>query len=94
MTELNKTMYAWATGLIEISNRCPHGAITVARGPEDHLRISIVAARLGYNGEYIVPNVPEAPDSNAAVDALIAFRKQIKLRLSMYAAKATEGNCD
>lgn len=88
---MNKTMYAWASGLIEIGNRCPRGALTVARAPEDLLKRSLVAARLGYDGEHIVPGVPEAPDGSAAVDALIAFRQQVKTRLSMYAAKATGG---
>lgn len=75
--------YAWATGRIDFGQRMPSGALPIAKGPARKLRGVIAAtARLSYDGKvWLVPGVPEAPNENAAVDALIAYGKAVESRL-------------
>ncbi len=81
-----KVMYAWASGLIEIDDECPEGAIAIAEGTPEALEYSLIFARRGYDGEYIVPGIPEAKEgSDEAVDALIRFQYEIKKRIKAYA---------
>ena len=65
--------FCWANGQIGFGRRAPEGAIGFAAGPAKPLRQAIAAtARLAYDGEtLLVPGVPEAPDQNAGVDALV-----------------------
>jgi DNA-directed RNA polymerase subunit RPC12/RpoP len=73
--------WCWASGLIEFGdeNEVPDGAIVIARGTADRIKAVVgVLARRGYGasaGKLLVPGVPEAENGNAAVDALIAWRK-------------------
>ena len=78
--------YCWASGLIQFGPRCPDGAIEIARGPLEPLRRLILpAARMAYDGNPLVPGVPEAnasADDMAAIDALIAWRAALTQRSS------------
>jgi hypothetical protein len=69
--------WCWASGLIEIGETVPEGAIKFAHGPKSNLETLISAlARHGKGaseGKLIVPGIPEAADQQAAGDALQAF---------------------
>lgn len=75
--------YCWKSGLIELGQRVPSGAIEIATGPAKPLREMIeVVSRHAYDGKsLLVPGVPEADNKDAAVDALIAFKDWIKPRV-------------
>lgn len=64
--------YCWATGRIDFGKVVPEGAIEMARGTSRRVRREIArTARLAYDGKtLLVPGIPEAESSNAAVDAL------------------------
>ncbi|WP_304169651.1 hypothetical protein [Lonsdalea britannica] len=75
--------WCWASGLIEIGD-CPpssepdgSGAIMFATGPKYALKGFLdVVARHGKGdstGKLLVPGVPEAPDSDMALDALMSW---------------------
>lgn len=86
--------YAWATGRIEFGRTLPDGAIAIGEGPAKMLRERVnVLARHGYeNGVLIVPGVPEAANSNAAVDALIKFSKWLARSMNRLNITAEEFN--
>lgn len=77
--------WCWASGLIEIGDEPPvenpdgSGAILIATGPKYALRAFLdVVARHGKGesaGKLLVPGIPEATDSAAALDALEAWLK-------------------
>ncbi|MBI0436419.1 hypothetical protein [Dickeya dianthicola] len=73
--------WCWASGLIEIGDELPadnhpsgSGVIQIATGPKCALQGFLdVVARHGKGdsaGKLLVPGVPEAPDGDAAIDAL------------------------
>ena len=69
------TLYAWASGILEIGSRLPEGALPVARGRKAEMETIQQRARLAYDGEtWLVPGIPEAHNQAAAVDALLAFK--------------------
>jgi hypothetical protein len=74
--------WCWASGLIEFGTETPSGAIAIASGPADLLRLRVGAiARHGIGaneGKLLAPGVVEAPNQNAACDALIALVKWCK----------------
>lgn len=69
--------WCWRSGLIEIGDRVPAGAIGLVRGPARQLRETLeVMARHGQGasaGKLLVPGVPEAETDEAASDAVEAF---------------------
>jgi hypothetical protein len=75
--------YCWATGKIEFGESCPDGALFLVEDEEDTVRRTCMAlARLAYdNVTLLVPGVPEAPDENAAVAAVLEFRSLLEQRL-------------
>jgi len=81
--------YAWATGRIGFGQSVPEGALPIANGVERELREAIAGtARLSRSGDdvFIVPGVPEAPNGDAAVDALLAYCDVVKSSLKWRAA--------
>lgn len=74
------TAYCWATGLIEFceGDKVPEGTcpIVTTNFTLDELKAAVaVKARHGYNGELLVPGVPEAPrQSVEALDALARWK--------------------
>lgn len=75
--------FAFRSGVIEFGRRCPSGALAVGSGPASLLREIVVAiARHAYDGKtLLVPGVPEAPTSSAALIAADDFRKRIETQL-------------
>jgi len=82
--------YCWASGRIEFGPIVPKTAIAIASGENKSLRDAVAGCcRMSYPSkpgnriEYpLVPGVPEAdPQSQAAIDAVIRFSKEIKKRL-------------
>lgn len=69
--------YCWATGEIEFGDTVPIDAIAFAKGPLRALKQRVaVLARHGYKpDQLLVPGVPEAPNQNAGMDALVEFTK-------------------
>jgi hypothetical protein len=80
-----RMLYASASraGVISLSPTIPAGEISFAHDWESRLRPAIeVCARLSYDGKtLLVPGVPEAEDGDLALDALIAFQRQVDARL-------------
>lgn len=72
--------YCYASGQIEFGRTVPEGAIEIMRGPARKVRKLIEArARHAYDGKtLLVPGVPEAPNEDAALAALIAFVKWLQ----------------
>lgn len=72
-----QTAWCWASGLIEIGDMPPEGAIVVATGPKYALKGQMeVLARHGQGasaGKLLVPGVPEADGQQAKGDALAAW---------------------
>ncbi|MGC0153303.1 hypothetical protein ACPRNU_12645 [Chromobacterium vaccinii] len=65
--------WCWASGLIEFGNpqNMPEGAIQVATGAKSWLPAVVSAvARMGLEGQMLVPGVPEAAGQRAAAAAL------------------------
>ncbi|HGJ4212511.1 TPA: host nuclease inhibitor protein [Salmonella enterica subsp. enterica serovar Poona] len=76
------TAYCWASGLIEFGNTLPEGALPIITGKEKDVRDEVeVLARLAYNGDLLVPGIPEAADQNEAREALERFSRVIQERL-------------
>lgn len=69
--------WCWRSGLIEIGDRVPTGAIGLVRGPAGQLRKTLeLMARHGQgasDGKLLVPGLPEAETEVAASDAVEAF---------------------
>jgi len=82
------TAYAWASGLIEFTTpkrrkTVPCGALPIITGPDKVARGVIECmARLSYKGKPLVPGVPEADNQTEACNALIAFARECKKRLT------------
>lgn len=55
------TAYCWASGLIEFGNTLPEGALPIVTGNEKQVRdVVTVLARHAYNGDLLVPGIPES----------------------------------
>jgi hypothetical protein len=66
--------WCWATGLIEIGEELPDGAVEIVRGPAEQVHQEMeVAARHGYEGGLLVPGVPEARSQRAKGQALVVW---------------------
>ncbi len=76
------TAYCWASGLIEFGNTLPEGALPIVTSSEKNVRDVVgVLARHAYNGDLLVPGIPEAADQNEAREALERFSRVIQERL-------------
>lgn len=69
--------WCWQSGLIDIGEAAPEGALLFAAGPRRALEEQITAAARHGTGKskglLLVPGVPEARNPDAAVEALISF---------------------
>lgn len=79
--------YAWANGRIDFGRTMPKDALPIAKGPATPLRKYIeVTARHTRDGKtLLVPGVPESGGGDAAVDALLAYGREIKKRMDFHA---------
>lgn len=77
--------FCWRNGVIGFGRSTPPGALQIADGPEEFLRLAVTGcARLAYdNATWLVPGIPEAEDNDAAFDAFIVFRRLITRRLKL-----------
>jgi len=75
--------WAWRSGVIEFGQAEPAGAIAIGKASSTRLREAVSAvARHAYDGTtLLVPGIPEATDSNDALNALVAFTRQVNRRL-------------
>ncbi|EIS9025516.1 host nuclease inhibitor protein [Salmonella enterica] len=75
------TAYCWASGLIEFGHTLPEGALPIVTGSEKRVREKVeVLARHAYNGDLLVPGIPEAASQNEACEALVRFSRVIHER--------------
>ncbi|ECX9226498.1 host nuclease inhibitor protein [Salmonella enterica] len=72
------TAYCWASGLIEFGHTLPEGALPIVTGSEKRVREVVeVLARHAYNGDFLVPGIPEAASQNEAREALVRFSRVV-----------------
>lgn len=77
------TAYCWASGLIEFGHTLPEGALPIVTGNEKQVRDVVgVLARHAYNGDLLVPGIPEAASQDEAREALERFSRVIQERLT------------
>ncbi|ENJ2428507.1 host nuclease inhibitor protein [Salmonella enterica] len=77
------TAYCWASGLIEFGNALPEGALPIVTGSEKQVCDEVtVMARHAYNGDLLVPGIPEAADQNEAREALVRFSRVVHERVT------------
>lgn len=76
--------FVWKSGQINIAEIVPDGAIEIAIGPDEVLRTSIInTCRIAYDSQTcLVPGIPEAINSDAALDALFTYKKHLNTDLS------------
>ncbi|EGA9622732.1 host nuclease inhibitor protein [Salmonella enterica] len=75
------TAYCWASGLIESGSTLPEGALPIVTGSEKQVRDVVeVLARHAYNGDLLVPGIPEAVSQDEAHEALVRFSRVIHER--------------
>ena len=76
------TAYCWVSGLVEFGNTLPEGTLPIVTGSEKPVREVVgVLARHAYNGDLLVPGIPEAVDQNEACEALERFSRVVRERL-------------
>ncbi|EJR3392369.1 host nuclease inhibitor protein [Salmonella enterica] len=76
------TAYCWASGLIEFGNALPEGALPIVTGSEKRVRdVVTVLARHAYNGDLLVPGIPEAASQDDGREALVRFSRAIHERV-------------
>ncbi|EHX3435556.1 host nuclease inhibitor protein [Salmonella enterica] len=76
------TAYCWASGLIEFGNTLPEGALPIVTGSEKQVRDVVeVLARHAYNGDLLVPGIPEAASQDEAREALVRFSRVVHERV-------------
>ncbi|EEI1617885.1 host nuclease inhibitor protein [Salmonella enterica] len=76
------TAYCWASGLIEFGHTLPEGALPIITGNEKRVREEVeVLARHAYNGDLLVPGIPEAVSQDEAHEALVRFFREIRVRV-------------
>lgn len=74
--------YCWASGLIEFGYFVPGGALLIAKGNEKVVRNVVgVLACHAYNGDLLVPGIPEAADQDEGREALVRFSRVVHERL-------------
>ncbi|EMY3023615.1 host nuclease inhibitor protein [Salmonella enterica] len=75
------TAYCWASGLIEFGNTLPEGALPIVTGNEKQVRdVVTVLARHAYNGDLLVPGIPEAESMDEYREALVRFSRVVHER--------------
>ncbi len=84
MSEKIMKAFCWRTGVIQLADTVPEGALELATAPATLLAQTVDAvSRHGYDSQiYLVPGVPEADDAEQALDAVFDFRNQLTKRLS------------
>lgn len=76
------TAYCWALGLIEFGNTLPEGVLPIVTGSEKRVRDVVeVLARHAYNGDLLVPGIPEAASQDEGREALVRFSRVIRRRI-------------
>ncbi|EKB8601796.1 host nuclease inhibitor protein [Salmonella enterica] len=76
------TAYCWASGLIEFGNTLPEGVLPIVTGSEKRVRdVVTVLARHAYNGDLLVPGIPEAASQDEAREALVRFSRVVHERV-------------
>ncbi|EME6923632.1 host nuclease inhibitor protein [Salmonella enterica] len=76
------TAYCWASGLIEFGNTLPEGALPIVTGSEKRVRDVVeVLARHAYNGDLLVPGIPEAESMDEYREALFRFSRVVHERV-------------
>ena len=81
---MNHVCFADRAGVIEFGTRTPKGCLTIAsHGDREALEAAVgPPARLAYdNKTLLVPGIPEADSDDDALEALLAFRDQVAMRL-------------
>lgn len=75
---MTRYAYCWRSGLIEIGNIIPDGAISVCELTRDRLRRIRARSRLAKdNRRMLVPGIPEAETDSEALEALRYFRASV-----------------
>ena len=76
--------YAFTNGEINFGDSIPQGALPVGEGGYEGLSTAIRSlARRGYEGELLVPGVPEAEDGMQAVRSVVKFRALVEELMSV-----------
>lgn len=80
--------YTYTEGVIRFARKCPRGALPIAYGDKARLREVIeVIARHGYTpGVLLVPGMPEAPNQEAALEALMLFQDRVAQTMTRWMA--------
>ncbi|EOG5327782.1 host nuclease inhibitor protein [Salmonella enterica] len=77
------TAYCWASGLIEFGNALPEGALPIVTGNEKQVCDEVtVMARHAYNGDLLVPGIPEAASQDEGREALVRFSRVVHERVT------------
>ncbi|EAA8891708.1 host nuclease inhibitor protein [Salmonella enterica] len=72
------TAYCWASGLIKFGHTLPEGALPIVTGSEKRVRdVVTVLARHAYNGDLLVPGIPEAASQDEGREALVRFSRVV-----------------
>jgi hypothetical protein len=68
-----------AAGAIQYGEYVPKGSLPILRGDEDIVKKVVGGlCRKGYEGQEIVPGIPEAKDQNEALDAMFKFKEVVE----------------
>lgn len=72
-----RVAYCWRSGRIQVGKRCPEAALPLFSGSEYCVRtlVKMTARRSKDGRHYLVPGVPEAATTGAALKAVIAYRE-------------------
>jgi hypothetical protein len=72
----------WASGLVEVKDTVPKGAVCLADGPRPAVeKLMVATCRHGTGkseGKLLAPGVVEAPNEAAAMDALMGHAEWLK----------------
>lgn len=81
--------FCWGSGLLQVARDVPEGALHLATGPDEIMLEAISGtARLGYDNQtWIVPGVPEANSTDAALDAVFDFQNHLVKRIGSILAE-------
>lgn len=90
LTELghNLKAFVFRSGVVGFDTETPEAALEVGIGPSVLLKavVGVVSRHAYHKVQLLCPGVPEARDEDAALDAVIAFREEIKKRMVKYLA--------
>lgn len=94
MNSKKLTAFCWRSGLIQMAEQAPEGALVLASGPATLLAQTIdsIGRLSADNQSHLVPGVPEAVSDDAALDAVIDFQKFLNKRLSRALASTYGGD--